>query len=111
MTVRTVKLRNTWDASGTRHLAASIKDDGRVVISGQDLGRGVEEFFGSGNTEYEWEWTIEPGDVLKMAKELGSTDDVLGALARSFSGDNAANLQTFLDDAGIPYSTWSRVGD
>ena len=38
-------------------------------------------------------------------------DDVLAALRDRFSGDGAAYLQPFLDDNGVSYEPWSRVGD
>ena len=54
--VNYVTLRDTRDEGGSRHLSASLKGDGTLIIEGQDLGPGVEGFFGSGLTEYEWAW-------------------------------------------------------
>ncbi|MFZ2362403.1 MAG: hypothetical protein WA040_23895 [Anaerolineae bacterium] len=105
-----VTLRDTRDEDGTRHLSARLKGDGALLIEGQDLGPGVERFFGPGLTEYEWVWTIRPSGVRTLKLALAA-DDVLAALRDRFSGDAAANLQTFLDDNGVPYEPWSRVGD
>lgn len=105
-----VTLRDTRDEDGTRHLSARLKGDGALLIEGQDLGPGVERFFGPGLTEYEWVWTIRPSGVRTLKLALAA-DDVLVALRDRFSGDAAANLQTFLDDNGVPYEPWSRVGD
>ena len=106
-----MSLRNTRDGLGTRYLDARLLDDGSVSIQGQDLGAGVERAFGSGNSEYEWAWTVRPEHVAELLSALDSGDDVLAALARRFSGDAAAGLQPFLVEHGIPYESWSRIGD
>ena len=105
------RLRDTHDEGGSRHLSASLKDDGTLLIEGQDIGPGVEEFFGSGLTEYEWAWLIRPPGVKTLKLALACDDDVLTALRDRFSGDTAADLQPFLDDNGVRYEPWSRVGD
>ena len=51
MQERSVTLRNTRDASGWRHLEASLTADGALSIAGQDLGAGVAGVFGAGITE------------------------------------------------------------
>jgi hypothetical protein len=109
--VNYVTLRDTRDEGGSRHLSASLKGDGTLLIEGQDLGPGVEGFFGPGQTEYEWAWTIRPTGVRTLKLALACDGDVLSALRDRFSGDAAADLQPFLDDNGVPYEPWSRVGD
>ena len=109
--VNYVTLRDTRDEGGSRHLSGSLKGDGTLVIEGQDLGPGVEGFFGSGLTEYEWAWIIRPPEVNTLKMALACEDDVLVALRDRFSGDAAAGLQPFLDDNGVSYEPWSRVGD
>ena len=103
-----VVLRHTSDAGGSRHLKASIKPNGDLVIQGQDLGPAVEEFFGV--MEYEWAWTVAAEDCEKLRAALETTD-LLTALAEQFSGENAADLQNFLESNDIPYEPWSRMGD
>ena len=103
-----VVLRDTRDAGGSRHLKASIKPNGDLVIEGQDLGPAVEEFFGV--MEYEWAWTITAKDCERLRAALG-TADLLTALAERFPGENAADLQEFLESEGIPYEVWTRLGD
>jgi hypothetical protein len=49
-----VVLRNLEYDRGTRHLSASSDPDGRIRIEGHDLGRGVEDAFGAGLSEYDW---------------------------------------------------------
>jgi hypothetical protein len=109
--VNSVTLRDTRDEDGSRQLSASLKGDGALLIEGQDLGPGVERFFGPGLTEYEWAWIIRPPGVKKLKLALACDDDVLAALRDRFSGDAAADLQPFLVDNGVPYEPWSRVGE
>ena len=108
--VRYVTLRDARDEDGRRQLSASLKGDGALLIEGQDLGPGVERFFGPGLTEYEWAWIIQPPGVRALQLAL-ARDDVLAALRDRFSGDAAADLQRFLEDNGVPYEPWSRVGE
>ena len=56
-------------------------------------------------------WTIQPSGVEQLSAALNTDDDVLTALVEQFSGDAAANLQSFLDEKEIPYECWSRIGD
>ncbi len=106
-----VTLRDTRDEGGSRHLAARLKSDGTLLIEGQDLGPDVERFFGPEVTEYEWAWIIRSPGVRALKLALQCDDNVLVALRDRFSGDAAAGLQSFLDDNGIPYEPWSRVGE
>ena len=110
MTKRSVTLRQSRDELGSRYLGASLSVDGTLTIEGQDLGDGVEQFFGKGHREYEWVWTIISNDVVQLKAALKS-DDVLVALAERFSNAAAAELQPFLDAHGIPYKSWNRIGD
>ena len=105
-----VILRDTRDDGGSRYLGARLEGDGTLLIEGHDRGPGVERFFGPGLTEYEWAWIIRPPGVSTL-KEALACDDVLAALRDRFSGDAAAGLQPFLDDNGVPYEPWSRVGE
>lgn len=111
MTERSVSLRDSRDELGTRYLDARLREDGSLCIQGQDLGRGVEQFFGPGNREYEWAWTVRPQHLAALLAALGAEGDVLAALAQRFSGDAAAGIRPFLEEHGIPYESWSRVGD
>ena len=109
--VNYVTLRDTRDEDGSRQLSASLKGDGALLIEGQDIGPGVERFFGPGLTEYEWAWIIQPPGVGMLKLALACGNDILAALKDRFSGDAAADLQRFLEDNGIPYEPWSRVGE
>jgi len=102
-------LRQMRDAKGTRDLGVRL-EQGAVVIEGRDYGDGVEAHFGPGNREYEWVWTVLASEVPKLRKALGSEDPIAGLAAR-FSDEKAADLKSFLDEAGIRLEAWSRVGD
>lgn len=104
-----IVLRDTSDAEGSRYLDVSIKPNGDLVIKGQDLGPGVEAFFGF--TEYEWVWSIAAEDCEKLRVALGMETNLLAALGERFSGDSAGDLQEFLELHDIHYEAWSRMGD
>ncbi len=111
MAPKRVTLREVRDELGVRVLEAILAPDGTLTIEGQDLGDGVEQFFGPGNREYEWIWTIRAAEAVKLAAALGSPGNVLSGLQARFSGKAAAELQPFLEQHGIVYEGWSRVGD
>ena len=110
MADQTVTLRKTRDDLGSRFLGATLSTDGTLTIEGQALGRGVERIFGNGNTEYEWAWTFTPASATALAKSLGC-ENVLDGLTDLFSSDASANLKSYLDDNGIKYEAWSRIGN
>jgi hypothetical protein len=109
MTGKSVVLRNVRDAQGTRHLQATLTGEGDLVIEGQDLGDGVEQIFGV--REYEWIWTIRARDLPSLLDAMGGSSNVLATLRERFSGDNAAELKSFLDSHDVPHEVWSRMGD
>jgi hypothetical protein len=111
--IRRRRLRYQRDADGVRRLDVILRDDGSLVIDGQDLGRGVESFWGEGLTEYEWTRTIEKEHVPQLVAALGGGPgaDVLALIEESFAGDKAAGLEQLLEQAAIPFKSWSRVGD
>ena len=105
-----VVLRNLRDDRGNRHLSASSDPDGRIRIDGHDLGRGVEDAFGAGLSEYEWTWVIEPDAVPAAVAALGGRegDDPLRALAAWSAAHGGADPGSHLRDAGVPiaFSNW-----
>ena len=105
MTDKTIVLRDTR----SRYLEASINAKGDLVIEGQDLGSEVEALFGF--SEYEWAWTISARDCNKLFDALGAGSDLLTALSKSFSGNRASGLQSFLESEGIEFEAWGRIGD
>ena len=102
-------LRDVDDDQGTRHLEAKVKGKGDLVIEGQDLGAGVQRTLGF--DEYEWVLTIRARDVPSLSAALGTPSDLLLALRERFSGDRAAELDSFLKSHDIPYETWTWMGE
>jgi hypothetical protein len=106
-------LRDIRDADGVRHLEARLDPSGDLVIEGQDLGDGVERFWGEGLREYEWIWTVRAKEIPALVAALGGEagDAVLVLLERRFAGDAAAGLCAFLEESGTAFERWSRLGD
>ena len=104
-----VILRQERSKTDSRYLGAKLKENGDLVFEGQDLGSGVEEVFGA--SEYEWYWTVKAVDIPKFRSAIGSSSNILKSLKRDFSGHNAAKLYEFMQDHGIPFESYSRVGD
>jgi hypothetical protein len=99
-----VILRKINDSDGSRLLEASLNSNGDVIIEGRDYG-----IFGL--REYEWSWTIPAASVPALLQALEATSDVLCAISRRLSGDNAVDLGPFLEANGISAERWSRIGD
>lgn len=104
-----VTLRQEQSQSDSRFLGASYTPDGDLVVEGQDLGDGVRAVLGY--FEYEWAWTIHAASIQALQNALGNPRDLLLALKKRFSNDDAENLGTFLAEHNITYETWSRMGD
>jgi hypothetical protein len=109
-----VTLRQTSDSLGSRYLGACLTPTGDLRVDGQDLGDGVEEFFGPGLREYEWVYTVQAQHLPLLVAALGGRpgDDVLDLLVRTCSGPDAVRLRTLLGQGGpVPADLWTRVGD
>jgi hypothetical protein len=107
-----VDLMQRRDPNGdSRRLTASLLPDGALRLEGQDLGPGVEAFFGAGNREYEYDIVVAAGDVPALLAALGAQQDVLAALAASYRDEPDLGIVNFLDEHGIAHTFWSRVGD
>jgi len=104
-----VVLRQEKSQNDSRFLSASLTADGDLKIEGQDIGDSVREIFAS--AEYEWAWTVRASALPALKQALGNPNDLLKALEKEFSAQNAARLLSFLEDHEIPYETWSRTGD
>ncbi|GAA5139285.1 hypothetical protein [Alloalcanivorax gelatiniphagus] len=90
-------------------LGVTRQKNGDLVFEGQDLGQGVRDAFGC--AEYQWRWTIKAPDVKTLEAALGGKHDALELLRRHFSDANASGLYGFLQEHGIPFESWSRIGD
>lgn len=111
MDEREITLRDEKSSTGSWSLIARIEDNGGLIIEGQDLGKSVEEFWGS--TEYEWDITVSAENLPRLVSALGGAigDDPLALLAARFAQDEHYGTTRFLEDHDIPYGFWSRVGD
>lgn len=110
---RQVTLRSQRTPGDVRHLWATLTADGGITIEGQDLGRGVEEAYGEGLTEYEWVWAVAPADVTAAVAALGGEpgDDPLAVLAAWMEGHGGLDPGIALREAAVPVEFWSRIGD
>ena len=104
-----VILRNQKDDRIYRYLGARIKENGDLLIEGQDLGSGVEDAFGC--AEYEWYWTIKVKDLHLFNQALGFSGNILCLLKIYFSNENAVELYQFMKKNNIPFDSYSRIGD
>lgn len=102
-------LRQEQSKSNYRYLGAEIKANGDLVFEGQDLGSEVEGALGA--SEYEWCWTVKAVDIQNFQDSLGSGSNILKSLKKNFSGQNAAKLYEFMQENGIPFESYSRIGD
>ncbi|HRW17707.1 MAG TPA: hypothetical protein P5181_02560 [Dermatophilaceae bacterium] len=107
-----VVLEDRRDADGTVRSLVARAAEGGIRIEGQDLGPGVERFFGPGLTEYEWSWWVPPVRVAALVARLGGEPgaDPLATLA-AFHREGGEPLSQALKDPAVDATFWSRVGD
>lgn len=108
---RKVVLSETSDGDGVSARWVRLTDGGDLLVEGQDLGPGVELFFGA--HEYEFARTVRAADLpaLRRALHLDEEDDLLAALLERYEGRGTSELEQFIQDAGVPSEFWSRAGD
>ena len=106
--LKEVVLVEERSGADSRTIWASLAENGDLVISGHDIGPGVERVFGS--DEYEFAHTIPFDYVLPFLKILGATKvtDVLTAL-RHFGGPHYEEITDALETAkqSMPIRFWS----
>ena len=102
-------LTDVRDENGTVWRAVTLTDDGGLAICGHDLGRGVQDFFGC--NEYEFERRLSAPEAKALRELLTEPDDgdLLAAIAGRFP--SGTGLEGFLEQHGIHGQFWSRVGD
>jgi hypothetical protein len=107
-----VVLRNEKTSTDRRWLAARIRDDGVLVIEGQDLGDGVEAALGQGIREYEWVTEVRAEDIPALVAALGGAQgaDVLEVIRATCLADPPL-LDRAIRAAGITPQLWNRMGD
>lgn len=95
---------------GSRRVWLHRKDDGSLILEGQDLGGAVTEFWGSSFTEYEWDWSLPAHLVSAFLEGLGiAPDAALEDVGERLKQLDRGELQPRFEDAGAEF--WSRVGD
>ena len=106
--LKEVVLVEERSGADSRTIWASLAENGDLVISGHDIGPGVERVFGS--DEYEFAHTVPFDYVLPFLKILGATKvtDVLTAL-RHFGGSRYEEITDALETAqtSMPIRFWS----
>ena len=106
--VKEVVLLEERNGADSRSVWGSLAENGDLIISGQDIGPGVERVFGS--DEYEFSHTVPSDYVLPFLEILGATKvtDVLIAL-RVFGGLRYEEITNALETAQIsmPIRYWS----
>ena len=79
-----------------RYLRARITETGDLELEGHDLGPGTAMVSPDG--EYEW-WRLP---ALRQLLSIPEGEDLLDALAASWSGPRSCDLDAALRDAAIP---------
>ncbi len=106
--LKEVVLLEERNGADSRSVWASLAENGDLIISGQDIGPGVERVFGS--DEYEFSHTFPSDYVSPFLKILGATKvtDVLTAL-RHFGGPRYQEITDALETAqtSMPIRFWS----
>jgi hypothetical protein len=88
------------------HVSASIRDGG-LLISGQDLGPDVEEFWGDSDYEYFYSLTLDDTRKLHDLLKTDSKQDIglLELIKLYFSDlDGCDNFKKYCDQHDIQYS-------
>ena len=108
-TGRTITLRNTSDAGGTRFLGVRIGYDGGLDIEGYDSGSAVRSVFGSSN--YEWHRSVRASDIprLRAAMNIEPDVDLLDHIAANFNGPGQPDLESFIRGLGIKLEFFSWI--
>lgn len=87
------------------HVWATMIDDGRLRIEGQDLGGYL------GTSEYEYALTVSADDVprIRAALDAGDGDDLLSLLGAAGTAIVARGERAWLTGLGITPAFWSRI--
>jgi len=83
----------------SRHIDVEVTEDGNLVMSGQDVGKAPQEWWGDADYEF---WVFVPGE---------HKDEVLLALIEQVYGNNPSAIEEFralLESQGISFEfgTW-----
>jgi hypothetical protein len=105
-----VNLRDERQGRDRRALDAEVRDDGSLVIRGQDLGPGASSMSGD-DEEYEWAYTFAAQDVPKLVAALGGTPDqpTIELLQQRYTGASSYELEHIVrtTEDTIPREFWN----
>ncbi len=92
---------------GGRILEVELREDGSLLIHGQDFGSDVEAIFG--RDEYEWYKTITVDDVPRLRRALGVPDEVelLDYLREHCTADFGHRFETVVRENELATNFWS----
>ena len=89
------------------HVRADLVD-GKLTISGHDLGPNVESFWGE--AEYEYWYSFDEENTGRLLTAIHGEEDPEGGLMKRFSGEKGCRaLCRFCEQKGIEYSFFSYV--
>jgi len=102
--MHTVTLRDEHIGNDSRYLTATRKDNGDLLLEGQDLGPGTSSVSGDG--EYEWVRTIRAKDIPRLLALLDAPADahIISVLAQHWTGGNSYELERRIRESDIPAS-------
>jgi hypothetical protein len=101
------------DDQGLYRRTLTLREDGSLVLEGQDLGRGVSDVFGKDIDEYEFARTVAADRVDELLRVLGVSgdDDRRATLEERFARPGGSHaFELFLTDHGIRSEFWNRIG-
>jgi hypothetical protein len=95
--------------NGHCHLRAVLHPDGALSLEGQDLGRDLPFAGIPGVTEYEYTFTLDPGQVPRLVELLGGgpDDDVLDVVVAGFPEGGLTRFSAFFEEHGIKPGFWN----
>lgn len=108
-----VIMRDCTDEGGRRYLEAHLTPAGDLEVEGQDLGPGVEGFFGKGFREYEWYYVIKRENFPELARALEAPPgtDILNLLQFRCVGPHGRDIGQVIEEHKIPHEFWNHVGE
>ncbi len=83
------------------HVWADLSE-GKLTVSGQDVGPAAEEFWS--DLDYEYWYSFDEEETAKLLKAIHGEEDPEEAFLREFNGESACRtLRAFCDENGIRY--------
>jgi hypothetical protein len=89
-------------AHGVQVYVSASVEDGKLTLSGQDLGTMVDDTFG--DSDYEYWYVFTEDNTNKLFELICKTDTPQAALKKNFSGiDGCKYLREFCEANGIEF--------